>query len=79
MACCGGGMIVPPLKGRNGESRFGFAIGDHVEVVNDTHFRGWRGHVRAFSDTLLAVDLDEPPQGCKPNGQFFGPKSLRKL
>ena len=74
---CGPG--IPPSKGEKGSQKFGFTIGERVEVVvgGTCFFRGWFGHVLNFGDTSVAVDLDEPPVGQTQNGQWFLPKHLR--
>ena len=74
--CVSNGMNIPPLRGETGESGFGLAIGGRVRIVDDRHFTGWHGHVRAFSEVLVAVDLDEPPPGRSPNGQWFRPEKV---
>ena len=71
--CVPNGMIRGPQRGQEGESKFGFTIGQRVEVTQGRHFQGWRGHVRAFASTSVAVELDEPPAGQLGNGQFFRP------
>jgi hypothetical protein len=71
-----GGIILPPPCGKKGETKFGLTIGDRVMIVNDAHFGSWFGHVRSFQDKLVAVDLDEPPPGERPNGQWFKPESV---
>ena len=69
---------MPPPQAPTGESKFGFTVGDRVEVTEDQHFKGYHGHVRTFDGKLVAVDLDEPPAGKSPNGQWFRPDKLRK-
>jgi len=66
-----------PSPGEKGDTKFGLTIGDRVEIQNDPHFSGWHGHVRAFGTRIVAVDLDEPPAGHTPNGQWFSPTKLR--
>jgi len=65
-----------PTRGKHGEAKHGFTIGERVEVTAEGSFRGWHGHVQAFDDKLVAVDLDEPPEGHSPNGQWFLPNGL---
>ena len=74
----GYGTPISPQKGPKGETKFGMTIGDRVEVVSEEpHFKGWHGHVRCFSERSVAVNLDEPPTGENPNGQWFQPEELR--
>ncbi|MCL5666476.1 MAG: hypothetical protein M1383_01770 [Patescibacteria group bacterium] len=71
-------MIIGPDRGKDGESKFGFTVGQRVQVTEDQHFKDWHGHVRTFDGSLIAVDLDEPPAGHQQNGQWFRPDKLRK-
>jgi hypothetical protein len=59
--------------------KFGFAVGQRVRVKRQGFFWGWGGHVRAFGDQMVAVDLDEPPNGERPSGQWFLPESLEAV
>ncbi len=72
------GPCMPPSAAEEGESKFGFTARQRVEVIKDNHFQGWHGHVRTFDGKLVAVDLDEPPTGHSPNGQWFRPEDLQK-
>ncbi len=72
------GSFMPPPSAKQGESKFGFTASQRVKVIKDTHFQDWHGHVRAFRDVIVAVDLDEPPPGHQKNGQWFLPENLRK-
>ena len=71
----GCGSRIRPARGQKGESKFGFTIGQRVRVAGKD-FNNWVGHVRAFNGTSVAVDLDEPPKGEQPNGQWFLPSHL---
>lgn len=65
-----------PPPGMGGEERHGFTLKQRVKVIRGTSFMDWYGHVRAFGDKSVAVDLDEPPEGHHPNGQWFRPEDL---
>lgn len=79
MACAlPGGIINPPPYGQLGETKFGFSVYERVKVIGKGGFQGWHGHVRTFERKLVAVDLDEPPAGFQPNGQWFLPQDLVK-
>jgi len=73
-----GGVIVAPPRDQTDETKWGFTVGDRVEVMSDSYFQGWFGHVRSFDSNSIAVDLDEPPEDHSPNGQWFNPDKLRK-
>lgn len=75
--CCGADS--GPERGKEGETKFGFVIGDEVEVIKDKDFTGWGGHVRAFKQYTVAVNLDKPPEGERSNGQWFFPDELKKV
>lgn len=68
----------PPPRGRCGETKFGFTIGERVEVTDDPNFQGWFGHIRCFNTLRIGVDLDEPPLTLSNNGQWFEPERLTK-
>lgn len=70
------GVFSPPPRGKLGEEKFGFTGGQRVKVKQPGCFSGWHGHVRSFDDQLVAVDLDEPPEGHTRNGQWFRPEEL---
>lgn len=74
---CGPGNSDPPLRGKEGQSKFGLTIGERVVIIKDTFFKDWHGHVLAFEGSLVAIDLDEPPPGHSSNGQWFDPKKVR--
>lgn len=67
-----------PADAAKGTQKHGFTAGERVEVTNDLHFCGWHGIVINFSTQLVAVELNEPPVGHRPNGQWFRPEELRK-
>ncbi|NMB47945.1 hypothetical protein GYA13_00680 [Candidatus Kuenenbacteria bacterium] len=72
------GPCSPPKRGQAGETKFGFTVDQRVMVIEKGDcFYGWHGHVRTFDNTLVAVDLDEPPPGCESNGQWFRPNKLQ--
>jgi len=74
MACGPGSR---PRKGKEGETKFGFVIDQRVRIADKKDwFHGWVGHVLAFDENTVAVDLDEPPKGSAPNGQWFRPGAL---
>ncbi|MDD5110775.1 MAG: hypothetical protein PHI63_06220 [Patescibacteria group bacterium] len=68
-----------PSAGKAGARKFGLRVGQRVRIddPDDIYFNGWHGHVRTFDDQLVAVDLDEPPQGKEPGGQWFKPSDLK--
>lgn len=70
------GPCMPP-ESPPGTSKFGFTVGDRVEVVEDQSFQGYFGHIRSFGSKVVAVDLDEPPPGQQPSGQWFSPSDLK--
>lgn len=74
--CCGGFFEAPPYGG-TGNTKFGFTIPERVRI-DDVFFKDWHGHVRAFNESSVAVDLDEPPPGHLKNGQWFNPEKLQK-
>lgn len=45
---CGPGL--PPERGKDGETKFGFTISQRVRIKCSDFFSGWVGHVLAFSD-----------------------------
>ena len=75
---CGFGDRIKPDEMKAGTTKFGFTVGEVVEVTKKSRdFVGWKGHVIAFDDMLVAVELDQPPPGHKPNGQWFHPADLK--
>jgi len=70
------GPGCPPSRGREGEPKFGLTIGERVLVLEGS-FKDWYGHVLAFGKESVAVELDEPPPGDSPNGQYFHPDKIQ--
>lgn len=73
------GVNIAPRRGKDNETYNGFTIGERVKIKEGIHFwGGWHGHIHAFEPNIIAINLDEPPIGHAPNGQWFNYNDLEK-
>ncbi len=72
-------LFEPPLPapGMAEGGKYGFAIGDRVEISGNDPFKGRHGVVGAFGETAVGVSFKDnnPPT----SGLWFDPRNLQKV
>jgi len=71
-------VTIEDVKEANDTEKFGYRIGQIVEIIDDGYWFGWRAEITSFNKGSVEVTV-HGPSGEPPDGATFFPDELQSL